>query len=230
MRRDIVKMAKCCLAAYSQSKLDIADLKLDEAVPFKNSETSTEGFVGVDNEKLIVAYAGTMDIQDWMTNVDTKPTEVDLPGGYTVSVHTGFLQAYQSTAQEVQRLITEFNSKAIRKLMFTGHSLGGALAGIAGLHCVIVNKEYDSVVFGCPRWGGWCLASVMRKNMLRIEARGDLVPSLPVPWSFHRPAFLYKHCGAKIRRGYYVPGLTTPHSMERYLQLARLLQAEHDEL
>jgi predicted lipase len=153
-------------------------------------------------------------------------TEIELPGGYFIEVHRGFYQAYLSVGDEVQKLIEEQSDGISKRLIFTGHSLGGALAILASLKCRILNLPHKVITFGCPRVGSRALASYMRHTVVRIEAAGDQVPHTPWPWVPWRPSCLYCHAGKVIKRGTYFPGLTKPHSMLRYHELAKELQEE----
>jgi predicted lipase len=224
----LTRAADYALAAYTWSRIDPNALMANKVTSFEDKLTDTEGFVGSDGDSTVVAFAGTEEIKDWMTNSRCEMVEVPLPGDYYVQVHRGFYEAYTSVGDQVQELIEQHSNGKAKKLIFVGHSLGGALAQLAALKCKIMDRPHKVITFGAPRVGSLCLASYMRKNVFRLEARGDLVPSLPAVWVPWRPRSVYVHAGKVIRRGYYIPGLCSPHSMTRYRVLAQQLQEELD--
>ena len=221
--------ADCAYAAYQATSLNPHSL-LEKVEFFENTKSHTEGFVASDGKLVIVSFAGTSDIQDWMTNAFCKLTTVHLSGGYAVRLHTGFYNAYLSVATKVQNLIDQHMNDKTKKLVFTGHSLGGALAINASLECRAQDVDYKVITFGCPKPGGWCLHSLLNPFTVRIVARGDKVPRLPFMWTPWRPKFFYSHVGRSIKRGFYVPGVANAHSMKRYRELAYKLQEEMEVL
>lgn len=224
----LVKAADCALAAYRGSK-ECALTYLDEVDRFENADTSTAGFVGSAGPLVVVSFAGTKDLKDWMTDVDCALETIFLPGGYAVRVHRGFYRAYESVSRTVQELIQKKFSSCrlkVRKLVFTGHSLGGALAVIAALACKVQDADYRIITFGAPRVGDWCLSSLLGPYTVRVVARGDKVPSIPWIWTPWRPSVFYSHVGKSLIRGFYLPGIYRTHSMLRYHALALEIQAE----
>lgn len=210
--------ADCAFAAYQKSALGPTYL-LDRVDLFENKDTHTEGFVGSTGSLVVVAFAGTADIHDWMTNIRCSLTTVELPGGYAVRLHTGFYEAYLSVAVRVQVLIHKHMGGKIRRILFTGHSLGGALAVNAALECKAQDVAYRIITFGAPRVGGWCLQALLAPYCTRVVARGDKVPRLPFAWVPWRPWASYWPVGKAIKRGIYLPGVCKPHSMGRYREL-----------
>lgn len=222
----LVRAATFALAAYRWSEPDPKQLCTDKVTSFQDRLTGTEGFVGSDGDMTIVAFAGTDQRNDWMTNIQCKMTEIELPGGYYIQVHKGFYQAYLSVGEKVQQLIELHSNGKAKKLIFTGHSLGGALATIAALKCRVLDRPHKVITFGGPRVGSLALSSYMRRNVVRVVAGGDPVPHIPWPWVPWRPSTVYFHAGKVIRRGWYTPWMPRAHSMLRYLELAKEIQEE----
>ena len=134
----------------------------------------------------IVAFAGTNDAEDWLTNLDVAKVDWD---GY--QLHRGFHQAEAAIAQ---RLSSRYSSE-MGNLWVTGHSMGGALATLHALRFASgFGDEYLSGVytFGSPR----CMdsrASAMCDQLMwsrhyRHTHGNDLVPRVPSRLRF-------KHCG-----------------------------------
>lgn len=87
------------------------------------------GFLAADitNNLLVVSFRGSRSFENWVANLDFPLESVDLCDG--CKAHNGFWEAWQAVADE---LSTNLNS-AIKehsgyKVVFTGHSFGGAMA------------------------------------------------------------------------------------------------------
>lgn len=105
---------------------------------------STEGIVVEAQHAVIVGFRGTDSLSDWLRNIDVGPRRSIALAG---SVHSGFLGAYQEISHLVEHALERAQG---RRIWFTGHSLGGALALIAAAHSS--NRELAGIVtFGQPR-------------------------------------------------------------------------------
>lgn len=105
----------------------------------------------------------------------------------TARVHRGFLQ-------ELNKLWPLGLQERLERLEVpvwaTGHSLGGAMATIAGLRFRFV----DVVTFGEPRVGRRLAAGFAAEGHTRYVHGKDLVPNLPPDWW----PFNYEHHGKEI--------------------------------
>jgi hypothetical protein len=100
-------------------------------------------------QSVCVAFRGTQEGSDWLTNA--KLFKEEYHGG---EVHSGFLRAYEKVAEKLYAFLAK-HSASSRQTVFTGHSLGAALATIAFYDCKKSNfvDEAFAHVFGCPRVG-----------------------------------------------------------------------------
>uniref|UniRef100_A0A915PMH3 Fungal lipase-like domain-containing protein n=1 Tax=Setaria digitata TaxID=48799 RepID=A0A915PMH3_9BILA len=103
---------------------------------------------------------------------------------YIVVAFGGTHSKLQLTA-EILAGMAEPKMNNTRPILFTGHSLGGALASLASSHFAYFTPRSDIrlVTFGQPRTGnrGYALAhDILVPKSFRIVHRGDLVPHLPV--------------------------------------------------
>jgi predicted lipase len=106
------------------------------------------------------------------------------------SVHTGFNKQFMFLRKELQNLRS--NSSAI----FTGFSLGGALATLSAYHLEYVSREL--VTFGCPKVGNQQFVTNLETKVRRNERwvyKKDYVTRLP-------PGNYYKHAGTLNVLGY----------------------------
>lgn len=90
----------------------------------------TQLFYVSNSEHVIVAWRGTMQVRDWMTDVTFSPQkcpEYIAPAG---RIHKGFLDAFECAKEMTPESFDDIKSfiNEKKKLFLCGHSLGGALA------------------------------------------------------------------------------------------------------
>ena len=143
---------------------------------------ATDCMLAWNDKCIIVAFRGTelnniSIFRDFSTNLNTKP--IDFPEGG--KVHQGFLKAFNSIWNEstglgafLEQLIEKYPQS---KVWFTGHSLGGALAGLA---LTKFPSSFGLYTFGAPRIGNQEFVSLSKdKPIFRIENAYDPIPLLP---------------------------------------------------
>jgi len=140
---------------------------------------------------VIVAFRGTTDLRNWLTDLDARMLPWDQ--AQELPVHRGFLEAWLSIREDV---IYALRDIPLTKVWFTGHSLGGALAMLASYDLRYgPNVSAGLYTFGQPRVGGRQFAKLynllLRDRAWRVVHREDLVPH--VPWLLGR----YAHAGAE---------------------------------
>lgn len=189
--------AQCSSIAYARKGSSTGKWKLDAQIAlagygfqtvrfFNNAQTDTNGFVALDSTTCVVAFRGTQEPQDFLTDAEF---------GFTMRndesrVHTGFNMAILSVLGDVVRILDEECTKG-QTVISTGHSLGGALA----LEFAVLSLRCQSCyTFGQPRVGDDKYAalcqSVIGENHFRVVNKVDIVPRSPGPlW----PA--YRHSG-----------------------------------
>jgi triacylglycerol lipase len=139
------------------------------------ARNSNIGVVVVDERIIVIAFRGTDDLKDWLSNFNI------LPNPSAEWVHTGFKQALDSLWGEVRSII-RLHSKP-REIFLTGHSLGGAIATLAA-----VRLENEGVhvaglyTFGQPPVGGEKFANIVKKQGFRYYRfinHVDMVADIP---------------------------------------------------
>ncbi len=111
----------------------------------------TEGLLAEGAAFSILVFRGSDDVRAWITNLDVRP--VSWRGGGRV--HSGFAAALDTTWPVVQAALRETRAP----LLFSGHSLGAALATLAAS----LVPDAVLITFGSPRVGD----SAFRANMVR---------------------------------------------------------------
>lgn len=133
----------------------------------------------------VVAFPGTDDIGDALLDARAWP-RLDPEMGF---IHAGFLEAIQGLSAA---LLSDLDGAArAGRLVFTGHSLGGALALLAGaIFTLHSGRPVQLVTFGAPRVGMGKLSRILRAVPMLREYRngGDPVTEVPCwPYRHVRP-------------------------------------------
>jgi triacylglycerol lipase len=150
----------------------------------------TQGYTMAGKHMIVTAFRGTEppQIRDWLTDVNTPPWPG--PGGHG-TIHFGFGQALDSVFPAVRDTITEFRDND-QSVWFTGHSLGGALAMLAGSRMYFEDPRLlaDGIyTYGQPRTCDRLHAAAHNEAFIarthRFVNNNDIVPRLPPEPVFH---------------------------------------------
>jgi len=226
-----------------QRALKLADASAQAYAPppgatlISNKATDTHALALADGGDLIVAFRGTADLRNWLTDLECAKSEFKIHG-LKLKVHAGFLRAWLSIRDEVSALVSS-RAPGPASLFLTGHSLGGALAMLAAMDLQGVAACYT---FGQPRVGAPAFANAynafLRARTFRVVNSDDLVPRLPWLLASYRHAgneifFPAPACAARLGLGEAGP-LINPSLWRKLpadaLALARALATRHPTL
>jgi predicted lipase len=153
-------------------------------------------------KRIIIAFRGTYSITNTIIDLSTtQQTYVPYPappedkGGRceNCTVHTGFYESWkdaQSVIGDVLEEVVEKYGPYGYKLEILGHSLGGAVAALAGLDAAARGWKPRITTFGEPRVGNEEFTKFIsehfdRETFRRITHTSDPVPHLPFDkWGF----------------------------------------------
>jgi triacylglycerol lipase len=187
--------ARISHAAYGKG-FDMPDFKL--LGRFENAGTDTQGIFGVAfKDILILAYRGSEEtgINDWIRDLKFIPASFPYgDGNQAIQVHAGFIEAYSSVREAMVKVAKESQHK---KVICTGHSLGGALATLSAVDVKynVPGKEVNCYTFGSPKVGNADFVKFYNGRVpqtFRFVNGVDLVPSLPPDIPF---VVDYEHVG-----------------------------------
>lgn len=130
-------------------------------------------------DTIVIAFKGSSSIKDFFYNINTTLiTTEDIKG----KIHKGFyeLLAKGNTVDKLSNLIENYPDET--KVVFTGHSLGGALASLMASYCQnkFGSDKISLVTFGSPRVGNYNFSTTIT-NSNRIINDKDPVSLLPFP-------------------------------------------------
>jgi Lipase (class 3) len=144
--------------------------------------------VGENADGIIVAFRGTLPLSlkdpnsllNWLEDFfDVPKPAPNVPG----QVHSGFYDGTMSVINGVAAAVQSLNPGPAKKVLVTGHSLGGAMASIGAY---ILSQTYhfpiqQVVTFASPRPGdlGFQTGYQAVINQVRFENYQDIVPLLP---------------------------------------------------
>jgi predicted lipase len=184
------------LAYYRAEKSEAEKARLAEAlarvdfttlVLFTDAKTGTEAFAARrDDGTTLLAFRGTQpdDVTDLATDLRAHTVAWPESAG---RVHAGFAVAARSLIPQIQEWVAAENVD-VRKMIVTGHSLGAALATLAGT----VLRPGVLVALGSPRVGDADFAaSLAATNLVRLVDCCDAVTEVPPPLGG------YKHVHAR---------------------------------
>lgn len=192
--RNAYTLAHLANAAYSDTPQDHAsfqETEFDDADTF--GDDNTFGFVTSNEEHVVLAFRGTDNLRDWITNLTIAVVSGPEWQG---RVHKGFADALDFIWVSMRALLKKrwVNGQTF---WITGHSLGGALATLATKRLPAGWKPFATHTFGQPRVGEQKFAGNYGFKHHRFVNNDDIVPTLPprlIPIAF--PPGFYTHVGS----------------------------------
>lgn len=186
------------LAYSDQSALPKQAKKLGFDVSDTITSGSMSAIVMSNNRCVVLAFRGTDidSMRDWF--VDLRATTDPVKHG---RVHKGFYRAWQGLRDDVVKALRAHGA-ANKTFWVTGHSLGGALAGLYAYTETFERLIFKGpriarvVTFGQPLFGNDEVSNLMRKEFLgryfRVVNGLDIVATVPF-WLNHFGSLVWFH-------------------------------------
>jgi pimeloyl-ACP methyl ester carboxylesterase len=192
----------CAASAEAYETTVAADLSAEASAKMEQTgiwsdATDTHVLITRRDHDLSVAFRGTADPRNWLTDLDCELTRVG-----SCRVHRGFYEAMKAVESD---LLARLGEAQGARLWVTGHSLGGALAMLWALWAAQNGHDIAGVyTFGQPRAGDAAFSqlydSILKTRTWRSVYAEDIVPR--VPWLLGR----YHHAGHEV----FYPSATPP--------------------
>jgi hypothetical protein len=172
---------------------DLVDVRMDPILfngpQIRKNRKDVQGYMLHLNKTLYITFRGSNDIQDLLACLDIRRQHL----GDDIYIHKGYYDQFKAVESDITSDILKIcNSFEVEKLVFSGHSLGGALAMIAAPYYSslfrgnkhIVCHTFGSTTVGNDKFIEWFCKQV--NEHLRIEYEDDIIPIIPI-------ADTYKH-------------------------------------
>lgn len=195
--------AELSMIAYlipEQAKKAAVRLGFTETTYYDNDGSQAYSFSN-DND-IVIAFRGTEpnEWNDIKADMDAKKALAETAG----HVHRGFKKEVDDLWPQLEEMLLSHKQNLSKKLWFTGHSLGGAMASICAGRCLLAHIaiEPEQVqTFGSPRVGTKRYINHAKVNYLRWVNNNDIVPRTPPVWLGYRHAGqeMYLDANGKLR-------------------------------
>lgn len=195
----------------------------------KNYKNATPSGVVVETKDyILVSFRGTELVNLWEVFHDSQLHRRRVKfGKESHLIHSGFITEYEESKESLKKALSETSPD--KPIIFSGHSLGGAMANIAALdfatNKVMGDREVGGVItFGAPRVLSHRAASLytrlgLSEKSVRVVQKGDPIPELA-------PFSLFKHTGKEVL-------INEPkgpiHTSRAYRKIAGRIQPHHIE-
>jgi triacylglycerol lipase len=166
------------------SRLAYDDLS---AVEVRDASTDTRVIILENETDVIVAFRGTQDLRNWLTDLDCRRLAWN---GF--KIHDGFEIALNSVFKQIKGKLAGCE----QRIWLTGHSLGGALAMLCAYRLRHECSIAGVYTFGQPRVGNAGFRDsynlFLRAKTFRVIHSEDLIPR--IPWLLGA----YRHAGHEV--------------------------------
>ncbi|HSF85901.1 MAG TPA: lipase family protein [Acidimicrobiia bacterium] len=171
-------------------------LELDQFI----DRDGAQAYVFESDTDRIIACRGT-EPTDW-NDVKADVNALTVVAETVGRVHRGFKREVDDLWPKVEE---ELSTKDMRKLWFTGHSLGGAMATISAGRCYLAHipqMPEHVYTFGAPRVGTKRYVQNVDLNITRWVNNNDMVTRVPPAWLGYQHVGQRKYINAygKVRR------------------------------
>jgi hypothetical protein len=145
--------------------------------------TGIAAHVALDNTRgeIVVAARGSSNLLNWLTNLNFAFIDTSLVSGG--QFHEGFHDAWNELSAGVSGAIAgALANNPSYRIVVTGHSLGGAVAAVAGAYLRADGHAVDIYTYGAPRVGNDVISDFISNQAgpeYRITHLDDPVPRLP---------------------------------------------------
>ncbi len=193
-------LAECSFLVYNHPGFARMAYKLAGFDSFRFFQgTGTEAMVVKNSDVIIISFRGTelksfSAMHEIRTDLNTIPVDFDLGG----KVHKGFYKALKEIWEGEDGLETYINTIITENrktpIWITGHSLGGALAGLCFTKVPVAT---GLVMFGAPRIGDPGFIDLTKgRPIWRVEHKKD--PIVLVPPNIPALKFFFEDMGTLV--------------------------------
>lgn len=196
---NILRYAKLAKFAYQNDRARYKDRPT-----FWEQVDNYESVIIIFPTEVVVVIRGTEagSLDDWITNLRLLNFAKD---SGNVKIHTGFNHGAEKLYQFLEKYVYTLGVKLNKKVIFVGHSSGGALARVLGylfgLH-TWSDARFTVVTFGCPKVGNkaFNVALADFADVYHFTHKNDLVPYVPLFHGTHAGLYESRICETGIMK------------------------------
>jgi predicted lipase len=206
-----------------------------------SSRNGYQGFIASSSDTMFIVFEGTASTKDWTTDAKALKNYVCFfDDDQLVGIHIGFYHLFTDVWPQIKSYMdTHLTNK---KIVLTGHSLGGAIATLVAAPLRV--HDLEIVTFGCPRVGNRAFMKKYNDSVplsTRVVRDLDVVPRMPKFDYWHVDTLLHLTDEGKpisfwkslLKQGWYVYKNThgflskealDDHSMDGYVKAVELMK------
>jgi triacylglycerol lipase len=190
------------------------------------------GYLIESDDTIVIAFRGTTSTADTVSDLIASQTPFPWISN-AGKTHRGFTDIYGTARQQILECLSKCDSN--KKLIISGHSLGGALATLCALDLVCNSKFASPIVytFGAPRVGDPTFAAVYNRKVPitnRVVIESDLIPLVPPP-IYKSPTnsnvYLYLHVKGGFTLHFVSDSLSKNHALINYFTVLAKYENEY---
>jgi triacylglycerol lipase len=194
---NLANCARLSRAAYyeqDRARDFCAEMGAEECRVVDDLSTDTQAFVAIFGSVAVVSFRGSSSICDFKNDAVCDQG----PSGHRIKFHKGFARCFTGVIHDLNTIVANIRAREeCETFIFTGHSLGGALALMAGTHYAALGYQVSGVyTFGQPRVGNPFHACYVDEHLagrfFRCVHESD--PVTRIPWMFGS----YRHAGMEL--------------------------------
>ena len=151
----ILDLCNLCSVSYNTNKVlkkkynnkEIIFDKCRKCPTLKETPSDCQYFTTYYNDSLLICFRGTESTTDILADLNITRSKFIIPNFNTkMYVHNGFLKQFKEVCQDLSHEIESYRKDTSivnknKKIVFTGHSLGGALATLGSCYFSILNAD-----------------------------------------------------------------------------------------
>jgi predicted lipase len=224
---------------YNRFSNRIERIVISEMNPLDNQINQTKYMICERDELLIVVFRGTDNLDDWLNDITKSDNKLsNIPGDF----HSLFLKRSEEIPIEffVEKIVKESY-----KIVFTGHSYAGAIAGLVTIRILFNEQIFGNKVFLdkilCIGFGSPVFADDQFKKYVERYYKNnfhfyfnetDIIPNLSIYRHFGVFVYLKGDAKLKLYKEFYYPKsnikLLKDHLMVNYRKnIVKILEKEN---
>jgi len=136
--------------------------------------------VTYDNELLFVTFRGCQDAKEVLNCIETKVVQPFITK--PIKISSPIWDRFDMEKESIESIVKDYvHNYKVSDIIFTGHSLGGALAQLTGNFCDFPSTNKHCITFGAPYVGDIAFKRDIENNIndiQRVVIKRDIVPQI----------------------------------------------------